>query len=148
MSKKRLYEIAKEMGRPSKEVVEYAQQLGIAVKSHSSSVEEADVKRIVAKLSESKQTPPSAKSAEQLAAKTPEASAAKLTTAKPKSRNFKAERELVRKHKLKNVRMRIKVVKNVIKSKTATTVHNSLLSQQGMAKMLKEGIKLTVSRLE
>lgn len=69
MSKKRLYEIAKEMGRPSKEVVEYAQQLGIAVKSHSSSVEEADVKRIVAKLSESKQTPPSAKSAEQLAAK-------------------------------------------------------------------------------
>lgn len=93
MSKKRLYEIAKEMGRPSKEVVEYAQQLGIAVKSHSSSVEEADVKRIVAKLSESKQTPPSAKSAEQLAAKTPEASAAKLTTAKPKSRNFKAERE-------------------------------------------------------
>lgn len=93
MSKKRLYEIAKEMGRPSKEVVEYAQQLGIAVKSHSSSVEEADVKRIVAKLSESKQTPPSAKSAEQLAAKAPEASAAKLTTAKPKSRNFKAERE-------------------------------------------------------
>lgn len=93
MSKKRLYEIAKEMGRPSKEVVEYAQQLGIAVKSHSSSVEEADVKRIVAKLSESKQTPPSAKSAEQLAAKAPEASAAKLTTVKPKSRNFKAERE-------------------------------------------------------
>src|SRR5699024_81211 len=93
LSKKRLYEIAKEMGRPSKEVVEYAQQLGIAVKSHSSSVEEADVKRIVAKLSESKQTPPSAKSAEQLAAKAPEASAAKLTTAKPKSRNFKAERE-------------------------------------------------------
>ena len=55
---------------------------------------------------------------------------------------------LVRKHKLKNVRMRIKVVKNVIKSKTAITVHNSLLSQQGMAKMLNEGIKLPVSRLE
>ncbi|MDO4635376.1 MAG: translation initiation factor IF-2 [Streptococcus sp.] len=48
MSKKRLYEIAKEVGKPSKEIVGYAQSLGLAVKSHASSVEEADANRIIA----------------------------------------------------------------------------------------------------
>ena len=51
MSKKRLYEIAKELGKSSKEVVEYAQELGLDVKSHSSSVDESDAKRIAAKFS-------------------------------------------------------------------------------------------------
>ena len=41
MSKKRLYEIAKELGKESKEVVARAKELGLDVKSHSSSVEEA-----------------------------------------------------------------------------------------------------------
>ena len=39
MSKKRLYEIAKELGKESKEVVARAKELGLDVKSHSSSVE-------------------------------------------------------------------------------------------------------------
>ena len=42
MSKKRLYEIAKEVGVESKVIVAKAQELGLSVKSHSSSVEEAD----------------------------------------------------------------------------------------------------------
>ena len=40
MSKKRLYEIAKEVGVESKVVVAKAQELGLSVKSHSSSVED------------------------------------------------------------------------------------------------------------
>ena len=39
MSKVRLYEIAKELGKESKEVVARAKELGLDVKSHSSSVE-------------------------------------------------------------------------------------------------------------
>ena len=45
MSKKRLYEIAKEVGVESKVIVAKAQELGLSVKSHSSSVEEADANR-------------------------------------------------------------------------------------------------------
>ena len=48
MSKKRLYEIAKELGKESKEVVARAKELGLDVKSHSSSVEEAAASKIVA----------------------------------------------------------------------------------------------------
>ena len=39
MSKVRLYEIAKELGKESKEIVARAKELGIEVKSHASSVE-------------------------------------------------------------------------------------------------------------
>ena len=46
MSKKRLYEIAKELGKESKEVVERAKELGLDVKSHSSSVETAEAEKI------------------------------------------------------------------------------------------------------
>ncbi len=47
MSKKRLYEIAKELGKSSKEIVDYAQELGLDVKSHSSSVDELQNLRVV-----------------------------------------------------------------------------------------------------
>ncbi len=117
MSKKRLYEIAKEVGVESKVIVAKAQELGLSVKSHSSSVEEADANRITSSLkgvtakAESKPAPkatptpkeekvapkvdkvPVAKSApakETLKAEVKEASA---TPKKPQSRNFKAERE-------------------------------------------------------
>ncbi len=53
MSKKRLYEIAKELGKPSKDVVEKAKSLGLDVKSHASSVEDADAKRIASSFSAS-----------------------------------------------------------------------------------------------
>ncbi|MCO4638082.1 translation initiation factor IF-2 [Streptococcus infantarius subsp. infantarius] len=92
MSKKRLYEIAKELGKSSKEVVEYAQELGLDVKSHSSSVDESDAKRIAAKFSENAK-PAAAKVKVEKAAEKPVAEAPKAAPAKPQSRNFKAERE-------------------------------------------------------
>lgn len=115
MSKKRLYEIAKELGKESKEVVARAKELGLDVKSHSSSVEEAVAAKIAASFKpaaapkvEAKPAEPKAsaekkaekseptksavakeeaKPAEQVAPKTEKA------VAKPQSRNFKAERE-------------------------------------------------------
>lgn len=95
MSKKRLYEIAKELGKSSKEVVEYAQALGLTVKSHSSSVEESDVKRIVAKFSDKPQSTPAKPKVEKAPEKTVAQAlkATPATPAKPQSRNFKAERE-------------------------------------------------------
>ncbi|BDT65339.1 translation initiation factor IF-2 [Streptococcus parapneumoniae] len=115
MSKKRLYEIAKELGKESKEVVARAKELGLDVKSHSSSVEESVAAKIAAsfkpaaapkveakpaapKVSAEKKTEKSepakpavakeeAKPAEPVAPKT------EKVAAKPQSRNFKAERE-------------------------------------------------------
>ncbi|QQQ35700.1 translation initiation factor IF-2 [Streptococcus mitis] len=115
MSKKRLYEIAKELGKESKEVVARAKELGLDVKSHSSSVEEAVAAKIAASFkpaaapkAEAKPAAPKA-SAEKKAeksesakpavakeeAKAPEqvAPKAEKVAAKPQSRNFKAERE-------------------------------------------------------
>ena len=48
MSKKRLYEIAKELGKESKDVVARAKELGLEVKSHASSVEAAAAEKIIA----------------------------------------------------------------------------------------------------
>ena len=115
MSKKRLYEIAKELGKESKEVVARAKELGLDVKSHSSSVEEAVAAKIAASFkpaaapkAEAKPEAPKAgaeKKAEKSEPAKPavakeEAKAAEPVTpktekaaAKPQSRNFKAERE-------------------------------------------------------
>ena len=115
MSKKRLYEIAKELGKESKEVVARAKELGLDVKSHSSSVEEAVAAKIAASFKpaaapkeEAKPAAPKA-SAEKKAEKSepakpavakeeakpaePVALKAEKVAAKPQSRNFKAERE-------------------------------------------------------
>ena len=115
MSKKRLYEIAKELGKESKEVVARAKELGLDVKSHSSSVEEAVAAKIAASFkpaaapkAEAKPAAPKA-SAEKKAEKSepakpavakeeakpaePVAPKAEKVAAKPQSRNFKAERE-------------------------------------------------------
>lgn len=115
MSKKRLYEIAKELGKESKEVVARAKELGLDVKSHSSSVEEAVAAKIAASFKpvaapkeEAKPAEPKA-SAEKKAEKSepakpavakeeakpaePVAPKAEKVAAKPQSRNFKAERE-------------------------------------------------------
>ena len=115
MSKKRLYEIAKELGKESKEVVARAKELGLDVKSHSSSVEEAVAAKIAASFK------PAAAPKEEVKPAAPKASAEKKVeksepakpavakeeakpaepvapkteklAAKPQSRNFKAERE-------------------------------------------------------
>lgn len=115
-----MYEIAKELGKESKEVVERAKELGLDVKSHSSSVETAEAEKIVASFSAVKKatttvlkesadqkkpsktavegettrnhpvTTPDSKLANQ-----PEIQQASAPTkvARPQSRNFKAERE-------------------------------------------------------
>lgn len=121
MSKVRLYEIAKELGKESKEIVARAKELGIEVKSHASSVESEIATRITASFSqaaapkkETTQKPTQSLPKEQPSAQTaakettvaekkaePKAVAPKQKSevemksapAKPKSRNFKAERE-------------------------------------------------------
>lgn len=65
MSKKRLYEIAKELGKESKEVVARAKELGLDVKSHSSSVEEAVAAKIAASFKPAVAPKAEAKPAEQ-----------------------------------------------------------------------------------
>jgi len=110
-----LYEIAKELGKESKEVVARAKELGLDVKSHSSSVEEAVAAKIAASFKpaaapkvEAKPAAPKA-SAEKKAEKSepakpavakeeaklaePVAPKAEKVVTKPQSRNFKAERE-------------------------------------------------------
>jgi len=109
-----LYEIAKELGKESKEVVARAKELGLDVKSHSSSVEEAVAVKIAASFKpvapkvEAKPAAPKA-SAEKKVEKSepakpavakeevkpadPVAPKAEKVAAKPQSRNFKAERE-------------------------------------------------------
>ena len=115
MSKKRLYEIAKELGKESKEVVARAKELGLDVKSHSSSVEEAVAAKIAASFKPAAAPKVEAKPAEQKAsaekkaeksepakpavakeeakAAEPVAPKTEKVAAKPQSRNFKAERE-------------------------------------------------------
>ena len=114
MSKKRLYEIAKELGKESKEVVARAKELGLDVKSHSSSVEEAVAAKIAASFkpaapkAEAKPVEPKASAEkkveksepakpavakEEAKAAEPVAPKTEKVAAKPQSRNFKAERE-------------------------------------------------------
>ena len=114
MSKKRLYEIAKELGKESKEIVARAKELGLDVKSHSSSVEEdvaakiaasfkpaapkAEAKSAAPKASAEKKTEKSepakpAVAKEEAKAAEPVVPKAEKVAAKPQSRNFKAERE-------------------------------------------------------
>ena len=121
MSKVRLYEIAKELGKESKEIVARAKELGIEVKSHASSVESEIATRITASFSQAaapkkettqkptqslpkeqpsastavKETTEAEKKAEPKAVAPTQKSEAEMKSApaKPKSRNFKAERE-------------------------------------------------------
>ncbi|MDS6074167.1 translation initiation factor IF-2 [Streptococcus pneumoniae] len=115
MSKKRLYEIAKELGKESKEVVARAKELGLDVKSHSSSVEEAVAAKIAAsfkpaaapkveakpaapkvsaeKKAEKSEPAKSAVAKEEAKPAEPVAPKTEKVAAKPQSRNFKAERE-------------------------------------------------------
>ncbi len=50
MTKKRVYELAKEMGLENKELIVRLEKIGIAVKSHSSTLEESDWERIQSEL--------------------------------------------------------------------------------------------------
>jgi translation initiation factor IF-2 len=50
MSKKRVYELAKDMGLENRELISRLEKIGIAVKSHSSTLEDGDMERIQAEL--------------------------------------------------------------------------------------------------
>jgi len=50
MSKKRVYELAKELGLENRELISRLEKIGIAVKSHSSTLEDGDLERIQAEL--------------------------------------------------------------------------------------------------
>ena len=107
MSKKRLYEIAKELGKESKEVVTRAKELGFDVKSHASSVDTDVAEKLIKSFSAKKETVE--KKVAEVVAKTTAVAEKKeaahvkkegttetksvTPAAKPKSRNFKAERE-------------------------------------------------------
>ncbi|MFS9016756.1 translation initiation factor IF-2 [Streptococcus cristatus] len=122
MSRIRLYEIAKELGKESKEVVARAKELGLEVKSHSSSVEEEASQRIKASFatkevvkplpekevnsqpapkkvvekpaaSVQKEVAPAKKEETKVAEAVTTEAPAKPAPARPQSRNFKAERE-------------------------------------------------------
>lgn len=120
MSKVRLYEIAKELGKESKEVVARAKELGLEVKSHSSSVEAEAGQRIRDSFGASKPAPEKVPVAQPVPEKAPQkgsapakkeesaavklekpkvadtpaaATPAKPASVRPQSRNFKAERE-------------------------------------------------------
>ncbi|MEY8701450.1 translation initiation factor IF-2 [Streptococcus ferus] len=111
MSKKRLYEIAKELGKESKEIVDKAKELGLDVKSHASSVEESAAQKIresfsrpaAKSASQSEAAPKSAPAENKPSADAPQNTAAdkavqapaakKPLRPRPQMRNFKAERE-------------------------------------------------------
>ncbi|MDO4667709.1 MAG: translation initiation factor IF-2 [Streptococcus sp.] len=123
MSKVRLYEIAKEIGKESKEVVARAKELGLEIKSHSSTVDTEAVERIKASFtagskkvvskpsttstatSQTTEKPPlkekdsNLNKENQVTNKTEEKTSSKVEVGnpikpnRPKSRNFKAERE-------------------------------------------------------
>jgi len=96
-----LYEIAKELGKESKEVVARAKELGLEVKSHASSVEAAAAEKIIASFkpaipkTEAKSVAPKASEAKVESKPTTPATPKeeKVVAARPQSRNFKAERE-------------------------------------------------------
>ena len=119
MSKKRLNEIAREIGVSSKEVVAKAQELGFDVKSHASSVDDASAKRLAESFGAKQPVQANSVEAVTRVAEVPKVETAKVETAKvekvatsepvskevpkvtgtqttahrPQSRNFKAERE-------------------------------------------------------
>ena len=119
MSKKRLNEIAREIGVSSKEVVAKAQELGFDVKSHASSVDDASAKRLeesfgakqpvqansveavtrvaeVPKVETAKAEAPKVEkvaTSEPVSKEVPKVTATQTTAHRPQSRNFKAERE-------------------------------------------------------
>ncbi|HFI0077963.1 TPA: translation initiation factor IF-2 [Streptococcus suis] len=114
MSKKRLNEIAREIGVSSKEVVAKAQELGFDVKSHASSVDDASAKRLaesfgakqpvqansVEAVTRVAETPKvetekveKVATSEPVSKEVPKVTGTQTTVHRPQSRNFKAERE-------------------------------------------------------
>lgn len=82
MSKKRLNEIAREIGVRSKEVVAKAQELGFDVKSHASSVDDASAKRLAESFGAKQPVQANSVEAVTRVAEAPKVETAKVETAK------------------------------------------------------------------
>ena len=82
MSKKRLNEIAREIGVSSKEVVAKAQELGFDVKSHASSVDDASAKRLEESFGAKQPVQANSVEAVTRVAEAPKVETAKVETAK------------------------------------------------------------------
>ena len=88
MSKTRVYELAKELKLPSKDIIEKAKQLGISYNSHMSTMEDGEVSKIKASIS-TKEEPKKVEKVKEAPA--PKKEVAKKETAQPKKENAKKE---------------------------------------------------------
>ena len=89
MSKTRVYELAKELKLPSKDIIEKAKQLGISYNSHMSTMEDGEIATIKASISTKKEAPK--KVVEKKETPVPKKVEAKKDAAQPKKQTAKKE---------------------------------------------------------
>ena len=97
MSKTRVYELAKELKLPSKDIIEKAKQLGITYNSHMSTMEDGEVSKIKASISTKKEAPK--KVVEKKETPAPKKVEAKKEAAEPKKETAKKEEVKKAEHK-------------------------------------------------
>ena len=89
MSKTRVYELAKELKLPSKDIIEKAKQLGISYNSHMSTMEDGEIATIKASISTKKEAPK--KVVEKKETPAPKKVEAKKEAVQPKKETAKKE---------------------------------------------------------
>lgn len=97
MSKTRVYELAKELKLPSKDIIEKAKQLGISYNSHMSTMEDGEIATIKASISTKKEEPK--KVVEKKETPVPKKVEAKKEAAQPKKETAKKEEVKKAEHK-------------------------------------------------
>ena len=97
MSKTRVYELAKELKLPSKDIIEKAKQLGISYNSHMSTMEDGEIATIKASISTKKEAPK--KVVEKKETPAPKKVEAKKEAAQPKKEAAKKESVKKAEHK-------------------------------------------------
>ena len=97
MSKTRVYELAKELKLPSKDIIEKAKQLGITYNSHMSTMEDGEVSKIKASISTKKEA--TKKVVEKKETPAPKKVEAKKEAAQPKKETAKREEVKKAEHK-------------------------------------------------
>ena len=97
MSKTRVYELAKELKLPSKDIIEKAKQLGISYNSHMSTMEDGEIATIKASISTKKEAPK--KVVEKKETPAPKKVEAKKEAVQPKKETAKKEEVKKAEHK-------------------------------------------------
>ena len=97
MSKTRVYELAKELKLPSKDIIEKAKQLGISYNSHMSTMEDGEIATIKASISTKNEAPK--KVVEKKETPAPKKVEAKKEAAQPKKETAKKEAVKKAEHK-------------------------------------------------